>query len=142
MKKLLIVLALFTAIVGCGDSAEKAADKINDAGNEANMLADRGAKTYLEAYNAGSPEKMSLTELQATREMYMASKDDLVGAKIRYQKALDLAKENKDSVKTSGQESVHDAMAKIDIIVTDIDKRVERIEVLIKRKLKAQKQAS
>ncbi len=142
MKKLVIVLALFTAIVGCGDSAKKAADKINDAGNEANELAIRGVDSYKAAYNAGSPEKMSLTELQATREMYIASKSDLLGAKARYQKALDLAKENKDSVKTSGKESVYDAMAKIDILVTDIDERLERIDVLIKRKLRAQKQAS
>ncbi len=142
MKKVLIVLALFTAIVGCGDSAEKAADKINDAGNEANVLADRGAKTYLQAYNSGSPEKMSLSELETTRATYMAARSDLLASKNKYQKALDLAKENKDTVKTHGKDSVYDAMSKIDIIVKDIDQRVERIDVLVKRKLRAQRDAS
>ncbi len=142
MKKLLIVLALFTAIVGCGDSAEKAADKINDAGNEANVLSERGAKTYVEAAYAGTPEKMSLTEMELVRAKYMSAKSDLLAAKNKYQKALDLAKENKDQVKTHGKDSVYARMADIDKIVKDIDGKVEKIDSLIERKIRRQRDAS
>ncbi len=142
MKKLLIVLALFTAIVGCGDSAEKAADKINDAGNEANVLSERGAKSYMEAAYTGSPEKMSLTEMELVRAKYMSAKSDLLAAKNKYQKALDLAKENKDQVKTHGKDSVYARMSDIDAIVKDIDVKVAKIDSLIERKTRRQRDAS
>ena len=136
MKKMMIVLALFSALVGCGDSPEKTADKMNDEGEAAQVLVKQGTVEYLEGiYYA--PGSMSIDELEATRAKLLSSKANLVAGRAKYQKVLDLHKDNKESIKLINKQSIVDEISAIDQIVADIDLRVSKIEALLTKKAKA-----
>jgi hypothetical protein len=129
MKKvLLIALALF-AIAACEESGKKTADKMNTTGQEANDLADEGAKEYVKALYSGNVSTMSLEQLATTRSLYESSYTKLVSARDKYKKVLDLESANKESVTLIGKESINKNITEIDGLLASISTEVKKIDL-------------
>lgn len=134
MKKILMMLVVAISIVGCEDSAKKTADKINDEGEQAQTLAKQGVDEYVQVLYAKDLSVMNVEELDATRDKLVSSRTHLSAARAKYKHMLDLDSKN-DQVKLIGRDSIEQAIAKIDQINSDIDTRLQNIEVTKKVRL-------
>lgn len=133
MVALLAVIAM-TAISGCAkDSAEKAANQIENRASDGDQLQRKGLQ---ELNDAGEfINKIAKGEIPATVEnvdlaiaKLKKSKSTLLASKSMYQESLNIHQKNKDRVDLYGKDSLYKAIEAIDETVSKIDKAIESLE--------------
>lgn len=134
MKKLLLMLVVAVSIVGCEDSPKKTANKINNEGEQAQVLAKQGVDEYVEVLYAKDMTQMTVEELDLTRNKLVSAQTHLSAARAKYKHILDLDSKN-DQVQLIGRDSVEQAIVKIDQINADIETRIQNIDATKKVRL-------
>ena len=146
MKKAFLALVVGTslALVGCSDDPKKKTDEANQHMGVAMDLANQGIseanKAYADEFTKGIVEsdksKWSDEELQGLKKRFLSAKGKLLMSHSYFEKALDLAKDNKDS--KSAKDSWINNMYKIKEAISDIDKELKVIEAAISAKQQSQ----